>query len=191
MTRTSVRFWRWRRNPLKRGSDRAEAWAVLTAGLLLVAGAPAAGAATALNTMASAPEPPPGWHRTTAVLTHRAPPPTVTGTLNTGSAPVQATVRWSGPDGAQHTGQAPARPAAPAGSTTTIWLDASGHLRPAPVDASVVQARAFAYGTAAFTGTALVSGGGLSLVRHALARQRAAALDHEWARFGPGTSAQW
>lgn len=46
MPSTSARLWRWRRNPLKRRSDIAEAWAALPVLLVLLIAAPTAGLAT-------------------------------------------------------------------------------------------------------------------------------------------------
>src|SRR4051812_11925760 len=114
---TNRRGWRWRRNPLKRGTDRAEAWALLATGLLLVLGAPAVGVATGLEVMAPAPGPPADWHHATAVLTHKAPPAVITG-VGAGSQQVRATVQWQGSPGHPRTGQALVRPDSPAGSRT-------------------------------------------------------------------------
>ncbi|MGW3728091.1 Rv1733c family protein, partial [Streptomyces sp. NPDC000851] len=44
---TRVRGWRWRRNPLRRRSDVVEAWTALAVAVLLLLGAPLAGAVAA------------------------------------------------------------------------------------------------------------------------------------------------
>jgi hypothetical protein len=46
--RTRVRGWRWRRNPLRRRSDVVEAWTALAVAVLLLVGAPLAGALAGL-----------------------------------------------------------------------------------------------------------------------------------------------
>lgn len=181
---TSVRLWRWRRNPLRRGTDRAEAWALLVSGLLLAVGAPAAGVGAGLAAMAHAPRPPAGWYQVSAVLTGKAPSAVTAGA---GSREVRATVTWHAAPGRAHTGDALVRPDSPAGSRTTIWLDRTGALRDAPVHPAQDEARAVAYGTAAATGTALIGSGGWAVVHGALDRRRAAGLDREWAVVGP----QW
>jgi hypothetical protein len=180
--RTTVRFWRWRSNPLKRGSDRVEACAVLASGLLLAVGAPAAGVATGLATTAHAPRPPAGWHQVSAVLVAKAPSAVVAGA---GPQQVRATVRWHTAVGTTRTGEALVRPGSPAGSRTAIWLDRSGAARDNPVDPARTVAGAVAGGTLAASGTALVSSGGLAAVRWVLARRRSADLDREWERLGP------
>lgn len=45
---TSVRFRRWRRNPLRRGTEVAEAWTGVATAVLIAVGGPAAGATTAV-----------------------------------------------------------------------------------------------------------------------------------------------
>jgi hypothetical protein len=188
--RTTVRFWRWRRNPLKRGTDRAEAWSAVALTAVLVVGAPVAGAAAGLGVAAAA-HPPPGWHTATAVLTRESPPSFIGDGLTSGTAHVRSDVRWTTADGRVHHGLALVRPDSPAGSRTTIWLDPAGALHDNPVDPTVVRARAIGYGLGAATGTALLAGGGWICTRRYLDHRRAADLDREWARVGPqwGTAA--
>ena len=185
---TGRRFWRWRRNPLKRDSDRAEAWALLASGLLLAVGTPTVGVGTGLVVMAHAPRPPADWHRVTAVLIRDAPPPSVVTSVGSGSRtePVRATVRWRMASGRDRTGSVLVRPDSPEGSHTTIWLDRTGAVRQNPAD--LLRARsdaAITYGILASSGTALFASGSCALVRCALDRRRAADLDHEWAQTGP------
>ncbi|MBY8876248.1 Rv1733c family protein [Actinacidiphila acidipaludis] len=188
--RTTVRFWRWRRNPLKRGTDRAEAWSAVALTAVLAVGAPAAGVATGLGSAAAA-TPPAGWHTTTAVLTRQAPPSSYGyGTMQ--ATGVRSDVRWTTPDGRTHHGLALVRPTSPAGSRVTVWLDRSGALRENPQDAAYVRARAVAFGMGAAGGTALVAGTGWACTKRYLDHRRSADLDREWARIGPewGTAAR-
>ena len=179
------RLWRWRRNPLKRGTDRAEAWAVLAAGLVLAVGAPAAGTGAALIAEASAPGPAPSWHPVSAVLTRKA--PDVSGGIGSSGLQVRAPVLWRAADGTSHTGRALVAPDTPAGSRITIWLDPGGTLRDNPADPRETMARAIAYGAVAASGTAVVAGGGYAFVRSRLDRRRDAQWAREWALIGP----QW
>ena len=183
---TSVRFWRWRRNPLKRGTDRVEACVRLAAGLLLVVATPAAGVTTGMSAMAHAPQPPADWHRVSAALVERAPLVVVTG-VGADSQQVRATVRWPAAPGRENTGEALVRPDSPAGTRTAIWLDHAGTLRDDPTDPVGDRTRAIAYGAGAASGTVLLAGGGLVFVRNVLDRRRAADLQREWALVGP----QW
>ena len=188
--RTTVRFWRWRRNPLKRGTDRVEALGVAALMAVLAVGAPAAGAATGLG-VAEAAHRPAGWHTTSAVLTQDSPPSYIGDGLTSGTANVRSDVQWKTADGRVHHGLALVRPDSPAGTRTTVWLDSSGALRTDPANPTAVRARALTYGTFAASGTVLVAGTGWVCARRCLDRRRAADLDREWARIGPqwGTAA--
>ncbi|SEG87567.1 hypothetical protein SAMN05216223_118118 [Actinacidiphila yanglinensis] len=181
---TGRRFWRWRRNPLKRGSDRLEACTLLLSGLLLVGGTPAAGVETGLAVMAHADRPPADWKQVSAVVTHKAPPPTPITGIDSGGNQVRATVRWH-VSGHEHTGEALVAPNTPAGTHTTIWLDSSGTVRPNPVDSLSGRSDAIAYGILVGCGTALFACGGRAAALSALNRRRAADLTREWALVGP------
>lgn len=182
---TSRRFWRWRRNPLKRGSDRVEAWALLVSGLLLVVGAPTVGVETGLAMTADAHRPAADWKAVSAVVIHKAPPPsTITG-VDSGDRPVLATVRWHVPGGHDHTGHALVRPNSPAGTRTTIWLDRNGHVHQDLVDPLSAAYDGIAFGFLTGTATAMFAGGSYAAIRCALDRRRAAALAYEWAVIGP------
>lgn len=184
---TNRRFWRWRRNSLKRGTDRVEAWALLVSGLLLVVGSPAVGVEAGLAVMADAHRPPADWKRVSAVVTHKAPPPsTVTG-VDAAGRPVRATVRWHVPGGHDHTGQALVRPNSPAGTRITIWIDPTGTVRQDPAALLSARSDAVAFGILTSSATALFASGSYAVVRCALDRRRAARLGYEWAVVGP----QW
>jgi hypothetical protein len=181
---TGRRFWRWRRNPLKRGSDRVEAWALLLSGLLLVVGAPVVGVESGLATMADAARPPADWKPVPAVVTHKAPPPsTITG-VDSAGRPVRATVRWH-VDGHDHTGEALVRPNSPAGTRTTIWLDPTGAVHQGPTAPLDARSDAVTFGILTGSATALFATGSYAAVRCALDRRRSADLDREWAMIGP------
>jgi len=179
--RTGLTFWRWRRNPLKRGTDRVEAWAVLVSSLMLVVGAPLAGVATGMSVASSGARPPADWHRVSAVLTERAPPPPPPDEASR-SDQVRATVQWLAADGSRHRGLAWVLPDTPAGSRTTIWLDGTGTIRPDPIRAA--QLRAVALGTVAAAGTVALAVCGFVLVHFRLLKRRESQLDREWLTVG-------
>jgi hypothetical protein len=185
MTTSCVRFWRWRRNPLKRGTDRAEALAVAVTSVLVLLGAPAAGIATGLGVADAATRAVPGLHQVPAVVVHRSPPATAVFGVDNAGQRVSAQVRWSAPDGTAHTGQALVKPGLPAGAHTSVWLDSHGTLHQSPPDPARGQVRAVIYGTAAASATGGVAGCGWLLTRTGFDRRRAARLDREWALVGP------
>jgi hypothetical protein len=180
-----VRFWRWRRNALKRGTDRAEAVIALTVIAVLTLGAPAVGITTGLRVVASAARPAPGWHRVPAVLVEHSPPAVVVVGVDRRSEHVRATVRWKAADGVPHTGQAVVRPDLPAGSRTLVWLDGTGALRNSPLNPARAQSAAVLYGTAASVTTAGLAGGVWMFTLSRLNRRRSSQLTREWALIGP------
>ncbi|MFE4537144.1 hypothetical protein ACFRKB_19020 [Streptomyces scopuliridis] len=179
---TGRTFWRWRRNPLKRGTDRAEAWAVLISGLLLVVGAPLVGVATGMSVAAAGPRVPADWYSVSAVLTEKAPAPAPADEVSR-SDQVRATVEWRAADGTRRGGLAWVMPNTPAGRHTTVWLDGSDRIRENPDRG--LRMRALTFGTLAATGTAALVTAGFVLFHVRLARRRASQLDREWRIVGP------
>ena len=131
---------RFDRNPLRRGSDRAET-AVL--GVLLaafLAGAPfaahAAGSWTYAPSAREAQAQQAALHQVPATLLQAAPPWSISG----GGAEAQA--RWKAPDGQVRTGQVFVLSGAAAGSTVMVWVNRAGQLTDPPLRHSQVTGRA-------------------------------------------------
>src|SRR5690349_11246473 len=116
----------WRRNPLRRGTDRAEAWlnAVLLITLVL------AGSTLATYTSRGAyrtEEKAAAWDRAHrfevwAVLTGKPAAPQ-------GTAPA----KWKAPDGTERSGPVAATPNTAAGARVPIWVDERGAVSAAPL----------------------------------------------------------
>ncbi|MGW1162369.1 Rv1733c family protein [Streptomyces sp. NPDC002513] len=182
---TGAWLWRWRRNPLRRSSDRLEAWLVLgiwafvlLAGVL--GGRTAAGAVDQSLAAHRARS-----HAARAVLTQDAArtPAELPGHIDGGT---WAKVRWT-VSGAPHTGLVKVTPDAKAGAAITVWTDPSGDLVSRPASADQARAQARFVGALAGMGAAggvLVCG---RLLRRRLDRRRMAAWDREWEWVGP----QW
>jgi len=176
------------RNPLRRGSDRAET-AVL--GMLLaafLAGAPfAARAAGSWTYAASAREAQVQQttiHHVRASLLHTATP----WSISEGGA--EAPARWKAPDGQVHTGQVFVPSGAAAGSTVMVWVNQEGQLTDSPLTPSQVASRADMARVLVVIALAvtLIAFG---LAAHwALNRRRLARWDAEWmaagSRWSPG-----
>jgi hypothetical protein len=60
-----------------------------------------------------------GWRQVPAVLLAEAP--------ESGYYDFPVSATWTAPDGTAHTGMVLAKPGSPAGTATTIWVNASGH----------------------------------------------------------------
>jgi hypothetical protein len=170
------------RNPLRRGTDRAET--ALLAGLLAVflAGAPlaayGAGSWAYATSAREAQAQQAVSHQVRATLLQAAPGWDAAGI----GADVQA--RWTAPDGQVRTGQVYAPDGAAAGSTVSIWVNRSGQITDVPLQRSQVQGRAQLSAAIAVVVTAvLLVMAGLA-GRWLLDRRRLAGWDAEWLAAG-------
>jgi hypothetical protein len=170
------------RNPLRRGSDRAET-AVL--GLLLaafLAGAPFAAhsagnwayATSAREAQAQQAQ----VHQIQATLLQAAP-------LGNPYEVPDVDARWLAPDGREHTGRIYARDGLAAGSTVTVWINQAGQLANRPLQHDEVVSRVqlavgCAVGSLAIT---LIVVGWLAC--WSLDRRRMSAWDADWMAYGP------
>jgi len=174
-------------NPLRRASDRAEAWiriGVLAA--FLVAGSLAAISAgqwvhntgmTEARTQAAR------THGVRAVVLQPVSPAAGMSTARR----VWVTARWEGPGVPPRTSRVLAPVGAASGSVVTVWLDASGKLAAPPLepDQVVVRTVMVAALTPVLVAFALLAV--LWLTRLLLSRWRLAAWDTAWSTVGP----QW
>jgi len=171
------------RNPLRRRTDRIEAWFRVALTTIVFFGGPFAVwwcAASAYDSAAAAAE----WQRNSvfpvqARLLEDA--TSAAGGYEQGEATVQA--QWTAPNGSQRTGPVTPPPAALAGTTIVIWTDANGNPmdRPAasPTSDAIGVALAIAGLIAAAYATALVG------VRRLLDRRRMAAWQSGWRHVEP------
>jgi hypothetical protein len=170
-------------NPLRRASDRAEAW--IRAGLLVVlltVGPMAALAAGQWTAHAGAAEGSVQPRAVRAVLLQPAAAPG--GPAAALRAPVWVRARWESPGGSARTGEVPAPAGAAAGTVVTVWLNAAGQVTGPPQPADLVFAAAL---TAVVTlaGTALALLIVLRLIQCFLNWQRLAAWEAAWRATGP------
>ncbi|TJZ44212.1 hypothetical protein FCH28_31190 [Streptomyces piniterrae] len=183
--------WRWRRNPLRRGTDRVEAWVALAAAVLIVLGAPFVGWFTGqaahgalLDTVRLQSAQRHLVWVTVDRLLSRAPLDPDPETSSQRDAHRRVIARWTAWDGSEHTGQIAApRPVEP-GERFRIWTDDRGRVQPRPMDASTAGTHAVlaGLGTAASTG-ALIEGGRRLIVWRLMVR-RFHAWDAAWERAG-------
>lgn len=178
-----VVVWRWRRNPLKRRSDVAEAWIGLAAVAAVLVTAPMAGVTAAAAAERSALAESRGLRHVTAELVEDAPAATAarfSGT--TGDELVRTTVQWM-EDGSTRTGTALVAADSEAGSQATVWLDESGRARPAPPTTAQAGAQGVVTGTSAAVGAVLLVLGLRWAARVRLDRRRWAQWERDWAAF--------
>ncbi|MCX4452338.1 hypothetical protein OOK58_09455 [Streptomyces sp. NBC_01728] len=172
--------WRWRRNPLRRRSDLGEAWIVLAAWLIALAGSLLAGLTTADAVHRNLDQQRTERHPITAVLTERAADRTSAQAVD--DSHVWAAVRWTSPGGLTHTGRTKVRPGTPTGTPVTIWVDRQGRPVSKPLVPGKAEFQADWTGALAAVGAVGVVFGGAQLARAGLERRRLKDWEEEWAR---------
>ncbi|WP_438860793.1 Rv1733c family protein [Actinoplanes nipponensis] len=180
----------WRRVPLRRRSDRIQAWLTLAVIVTALLAAPGAAWWTARSTYgaeARASE----WearHRraVSAVLEQNA--AGVSSTVDSEALPgpeyVPVAARWTAPDGTVRAGAVPVEAGARAGSTVTVWIDELGALASPPRRRNAVLDATVA-GTFALTAMLAFLGGARRLVIWRLDRRRLRSWEAEWQIIGP------
>jgi len=181
--RGRVLLWRWRRNPLRRRSDVAEAWIGVAVAAMLLLTVPTVGVATAAVGERSALDQARGLHRTTAQLVADASASAVRFSGAATEDHVDVTVRWTTPSGTSRSGTAPVAAGSKAGSSTTVWLDDAGRIHPAPPTPAQARSQGAAIGAAAGAGVCVLVLGGWWVARARLDAGRRARWDRAWAEF--------
>jgi hypothetical protein len=171
------------RNPLRRGSDRAETAMVGVLLAIFLASAPfaahAAGSWTYAASAREAQAQQAALYRVPATLLQAATQWSVT----VGGAETEA--RWQAPDGQVRTGQLIVPFGTAAGSTVPVWINRAGQRTEPPLQHSQVVGRADmsrVLAVAALAATLILVGW---LGRRALDRRRLAAWDADWLATGP------
>ncbi|MFJ3699335.1 hypothetical protein ACIPW9_35310 [Streptomyces sp. NPDC090052] len=192
--RAAAGVWRWRHNPLRRGTDLAEAWVALVALLLIAVAAPLAGwlcgslTGSALQDTARVQRR--HRHATTATVVRALPDRSVMAANPDGISDAvprgRAAVVWTGVDGSRHRGalstfKSDSRP----GVRLRIWTDDRGHFVNSPMKPRTVRARAVLAGFGAAAGTAGLIVVGRRLVVWRLVQRRYVRLDRAWSKAGP------
>ncbi|GAA3772409.1 hypothetical protein GCM10022403_004550 [Streptomyces coacervatus] len=186
--RTRVRGWRWRRSPLRRRSDVVEAWTALVVAVLLLVGAPLAGALA-------------GWwahdqeravaaaeraerHRVRAEVVGKTPgmPPSVQGGREHS---YRVDVRWTDPATGPHTIKARVGANTRHGDIVDVWFDGKGRTVPPPLSETQIWQRTLTIGTCATGGAVAVVLLANAVVRRVSTGHRLVEWEREWARTEP------
>ncbi|MFG2325922.1 hypothetical protein [Streptomyces sp. NPDC048568] len=185
-TRTVRRsLWRWRRNPLRRREDVLEAWTLLLVWLLVAVAAPVAGILGAQASAHSSAQRRADHHPVTAVLLSDASRNALADGTTGGR--VDASVRWTAPDGTRHSGKATVDENTKAGSRVTVWTDRQDRLTTAPPTASQAGVDAVFMGAASTFAVVTAAAAGYYGFKLVLDRRRHAAWEDEWREIG----SQW
>ncbi len=190
--RTIRGLWRWRRNPLCRATDLAEAWVALAGLLLILSVAPLlgvlAGGAAQDTLQRSVRAQHESRHRVTATVVR----PLERSALAVDPEGAGESLRsrvlagWTAPDGARHEGPVTAGLDDPGpGDRFGLWTDERGRAVARPLDGATATTHAVLAGTgAALAAAALVEAARRTAVRR-MVRARYARLEREWERAGP------
>ncbi|MDH6547000.1 hypothetical protein M2162_001097 [Streptomyces sp. SAI-041] len=177
-------LWRWRRNPLRRRSDRVETWIVLATWIVALAGGWLAGQAAGVAMEDGLAARRAALHAVSATLVENADgTPALTG--DGAGDTVRAKVRWTAPDGSTRTGVARVGLGGTTGSAVTVWIDRRGDLARTPLTPAEARLQSALTGVLVAAGTGAVAFGCGWLARLRLDRRRMRDWESEWARVAP------
>ena len=171
------------RNPLRRTSDRIEAWALLamTVAFVPLTALTAATASRWIEQSGSRELAGQTLREVSATVLHAAP---ATATPLTGSVLFPVRARWIA-DGVMHLGLVRALPGTPRGSSVQIWVTRNGEVARQPLTSSELEGRATAAVVFAPAAVALAMCLLLSVLRRLLDRHRQAAWGAWWTLVEP------
>ncbi|MEU3856425.1 hypothetical protein AB0F03_03440 [Streptomyces sp. NPDC028722] len=186
-------LWRWRRNPLRRATDLAEAWVALVALLLIAVAAPLTGclvgAAAQDSLQRSVRQQQHGRHLVTATVVRDlggAPPEADPDTTTGRDVHSRVLAYWRAPDGSRRQGQVLVDLESPGrGDRFRLWCDPHGRITTRPLDRATATAHAVLAGFGAALVTAALVETGRRLTVWRMVRRRYARWDRAWERAGP------
>ncbi|WP_405855642.1 hypothetical protein OG407_05835 [Streptomyces sp. NBC_01515] len=188
MTGAGAAMWRWRSNPLRRTSDRIEAWTRLLLGVLLLFAAPLA-CVLAVQAMYHHEQDRAEQQRGSrdpvqAKLIGSTPTEDLYTVRGVVGAKGKAVAHWS-VRGREKTGIATVTVDSLSGTVITIWVDRRNRVTSAPLGPGGIVARSVLAGVAAFVGV-IVSVLGVRLAVGRLGfRRRLIEWDRAWADIEP------
>ncbi|MFS8198301.1 hypothetical protein ACLVWQ_06395 [Streptomyces sp. CWNU-52B] len=184
-----VLLWRWRRNPLRRPVDLAQAWIALGLFVAVLATTPAAMVladdAAHRNYAEKARLQAATRHQVPAVLVHDSPRHPEPGSEEAKKALYPVTVRFTDRQGHTRTTKADVHPSLPAGSAVHIWADSAGRITEPPLTAEEVRNRSMGWAVVAALTVALTGGAAYGYAGRRLERRNLARWDTAWARTAP------
>ncbi|MFF3885674.1 hypothetical protein [Streptomyces sp. NPDC001914] len=184
-----ILWWRWRRSPLRRRSDLAQAWVAVGRFLAVLAGIPAAvflvGDTAYRHHRETARHQAASRHDTTAALVHDVPRHPEPGSDEAESALYPATVRFTDAQGHARTGKAEVEPALTKGSTVQVWVDTEGRITDPPLTAEQVRDRTMGCAVLAGLAVPLLGAAVYRCAVRVLERRNLSRWDTAWAATAP------
>jgi hypothetical protein len=187
LTRLARRLWMGK-SPLRRRTDRIEAW--VAAGLLVafLVGAPLSSVLAGrwvLHGGVLEQRAQQSWRQVPAVLLKTAPVQPTLYLRASWNTDVMVPARWSAPNGRQVTGRVPVTPGTPAGRQLQVWVNRAGQATGPPLPNSELVRRVLGAQVLAPLALAVYLLGVGGLVRWLMNRRRLAAWETGWAYTGP------
>jgi hypothetical protein len=187
LMRLARRLWMGR-SPLRRRTDRVEAWITGALLAMFLIGAPLSWAAAGhwvqqggtLEQRAQQ-----SWHQVPAVLLQTAPVLSDFDVRTSLNLQVSVRARWPGPGGQKLVGNVPVTPGTPAGRTVEVWVDGSGRPTGVPLLHAELVKREIGAEVLAPIGLAIVLLAVGCVVRLLMNRRRLAGWEAGWASIGP------
>ncbi|MEU1116976.1 MULTISPECIES: hypothetical protein [unclassified Streptomyces] len=191
--RAIVGLWRWRHNPLRRGTDLVEAWMSLVALVLIVAAVPLAAVLTTDLTrdalLGSVHQQHENRHRVVGTVLRKIDSPPLDPDPETSSvrdAHSRVLARWTAPDHTDRYGVVLSDLKSPdRGDHFRIWTDGRGRVVGRPLDTATATTHAVLAGFGAAAATAGLVEGTRRLILWRIVRGRYARLDRAWDKAGP------
>jgi hypothetical protein len=176
------------RNPLRRRTDRIEAWICAALLVVFLIGAPlfASGLGNWVHQGGMAEQrAQQSWHQTPATLVTAAPRLPMYAFRLSWQSTVPAQAQWLGPAGQALSGEVPAPAGTRAGQTVQIWVDGSGRVTGAPLGSAELTRRVISAEVVAPAALAVLLLCLAGVARWLLNRRRLAAWETAWASIGP------
>lgn len=188
-SRVRLRLWRWRRNPLRRPSDRLQAWVTLALALAVLTTAPAAmfaaGDSAQRHYRSTAEQEALTRTQHPATLTHDAPRHPEPGSDEAKEARYPVPVRYTDPQGQTRTGRTDVQPGLPAGRTVLVWTDTEGRITRPPLTTDQIRNHTMGWALLAFLAVPLTGLAAHATVTRLVHRHNLAQWDTDWARTAP------
>ncbi|MET8781774.1 hypothetical protein [Streptomyces sp. NPDC004589] len=186
-------LWRWRGNPLRRGTDLAEAWTALAALLLVLVAAPLAGAvigSVAQESLQKAVrDQQHSRHLVVATVArklNRVAPDPDPESSTTGNAHSRVVADWTAPDGTRRHAAVLTELESPhPGDHFSVWTDTHGGLVTRPLDRATATTHAVLAGATTAGLTGVLIEGGRRLIVWRMVRRRYTRWDQAWDKAGP------
>ncbi|ARP73499.1 hypothetical protein LK07_31150 [Streptomyces pluripotens] len=186
-------LWRWRRNPLCRATDLAEAWMTLVTVVLVAVVAPVTGLLAGVHVQDSLQRSARRQRHTHHLVTARvvralgeAPLETDPVSTTAHRARSRVLAEWTAPDGTRQHGPVLTGLKSPhSGEHFDLWTDSHGRISTRPLDTLTATTHAALAGIGAALTTAALMESGRRLALWRMVRRRYARWDQAWDRAGP------